>query len=246
MASVLLVPGPPFGAALWEGARRRFADLGHPAEVVDLLDEAPEPTPGGLARALAARIDEDTVLVAHYTAVPVAMAAAAARPPRLLVLSNGPVERLDPLTRAACAAARRAPRALAAALRPGPATALLASSAGLRRAVVNPYVMDRDTVVAIATGALARRERRARLVAFLAGLPEAVERAPEPPGPTLLAWGAADPLHPVRDADAALARLPRCARLDLPGARLGHPVEQPWALPDRVSPRIPRRGPTAT
>ena len=113
-------------------------------EALELFDPAPEdPTVHGLAAAVIAaarKFNQPIALVAHGTAVPVAWRAAQALQPAALVLSDGPVSRLDGVLGGLCQLARSPWLFSKTVLQPDFLTRWLASSAGLRRAVVNPYV----------------------------------------------------------------------------------------------------------
>ena len=237
VSELLLLAGPPFSGQLWRGIQARWAGRLR-AEVLDLFDPIPEdPTLDGLAARVAAALAAARVptgLVAHGTAVPVAIRAAVKARPPALVLSDGPVTRLDPVL-AALAAACRMPRLAAETLlRPGFFERWLSSSRGLRRAVVNPYVMDRDTVVALVDPLLRDPRTRLALARFLGSLPAALRSTPRYEGPTLLCWGEIDRLYPARVADEARLLLPGAVHDAIPGAEHLHPEERPWELADRV------------
>jgi hypothetical protein len=173
------------------------------------------------------------VLVAHGLAVPAAIHAAQLRRPAALVLANGPLWRLDRVTAALASAARAWPRTFpAVVLRPGPWLAWLASSAGLRRTVSNPYAMDHDRVAAIAGGLVSTSGYRRALSAYLAslagGLPDPTRSGP----PTWLLWGDDDTLYPASDADRLDAALGGGRHVRVPGGRYFYPEERPWLLAD--------------
>jgi len=251
MVRLMFVAGPPASAAMWADLSRRIeSEHGIPAEAVELFSPAPEdPTVAGLARGLAERLNNSPpcVLVAHGTAVPVAWRAASHARPAGLVLSNGPVRALDPILKALSQAAR-SPRLLAeTVLRPVVLQRWLASSAGLRRTVVNPYVMDRDTVVRLSDPILATPEQRRAVAVFLRDLAKQDDVPPRYDGPTLLCWGDGDPLYPAAVAEEALGELPRGQHVRVPGGQHFHPVERPWYMADEVADWLARAslsGPT--
>lgn len=236
MATILLVAGPPASAALWKDVVPRFAYHGHRAQTLELWDPIPtDPTVTGLAKTVADAVQaagDDVVLIAHGTAVPVARAAADRSPPRALVLCNGPIDQLDAVT----AGVARAPAGLASALlRPAVWNRWLASSAGLRRTVVNPYVMDRDTVVALTAPYTGSAAGRRAVAAFLADLRTAADRTGPDSVPTALVWGTDDPLYPPGVIDTARTRIPGLEVLEVPGGQHFHPLERPWWLADAVA-----------
>ncbi len=230
-----LLVGPPFGPPLLRHVQDRLG--GDPARSV--LDSTfPEHGWRERAEALVGRLgSEPVVVVAHGLAAPVAIAAALKSPPAALVLSNGPITRLDSFTAiAARMAGSPGSRALLehALLRPPFWLRWLASSAGLRRAVVNPYVMDRDTVALLCQPSVATPADRQATVAYLRSLAEGLPDVRAVACPVLLAWGSGDPLYPASEADYAEAGCPRARHLSIPGGRFVHPEERPWAMADAI------------
>lgn len=223
-----LLAGPPFvGEPMWEAVIRRWG--AERVRVVDVLALGPEIE--GASQALANEMrGRSVLLIAHGTALPIAWRAARDGNAAGLVLTNGPLTRLDPLARAAAAVARVAPWSL----HPRVAIPALASSLALRRLVVNPYVMDRDTVVALLGGSLSTPEGRALVQKFLRSLAGSFDRQAGFDGPTLCVWGDGDVLHPAGIADEARRWFPRLRHVAVPGGRLFHPVERPWSLADAV------------
>jgi pimeloyl-ACP methyl ester carboxylesterase len=223
-----LLAGPPFGGEpMWDAVIRRWGSSR--VRVVDVLALGPEIETASQALANEMR-GRSVVLIAHGTALPVAWRAAREGIAAGLVLTNGPLTQLDAVARGAAAIASKAPWAL----HPRVAIPALASSLALRRLVVNPYVMDRDTVVALLGGSLDSPERRAALQAFLRSLAGSFDRQAAFDGPTLCVWGDADVLHPAAIADEARRWFPRLRHVAVPGGRLFHPVERPWSLADAV------------
>lgn len=241
-SSVLFYAGPPFDAALF----RQVVDrLGY-GEARSVLDPS---APGDGWSARASVIAEEvarrpTVLVAHGLAVPAAIAAALLVPPAALVLCNGPIRTLDPFTAAlARLCATRAGAALArnTVLRPRPWLGWLASSAGLRRAAVNPYVMDRDTVAVLCGPLVATEQGRAAVAAYLGSL----GALPDPRGltcPVLLLWGDGDPLYPIEEAAFLESAVAGAQHRSVPGGQHVHPEERPWEMADRLASWLAERG----
>ena len=235
MATLCLVAGPPASAGLWTHVVDRLQHHGLSARAVELFDPAPDDASvDGLARSLVASTTAEDVLVAHGTAVPVVLAAAALRSPRALVLTNGALGALDPFTRSLCRAAKL-PGFVRTTLQPELWNRWLASSAGLRRTVVNPYVMDRDTVVALTEPYLTTLEHRRAVARFFAQLPASIVEPSPVSCDTLVLWGDEDPLYPAHIADTARQWLPEAAVQMIPGGQHHHPVERPWAMADAVA-----------
>lgn len=233
--SLLLLAGPPFGPELYTHVIERLG-YGASSSVID----AETPCHGWSERAavIAAQISSGpTAVVAHGLAVPAAVAAALIEPPAALVLSNGPLRRLDPFTRALaglCATRPGAAVVRRSLLRPEPWLGWLASSAGLRRAVVNPYVMDRDTVAALCGPLVATPQGRSAVASYLGSL----WQLPDPRAlqcPVLLLWGDADPLYPSEEAAFLEAAVSGADHRSVPGGQHVHPEERPWELADRLA-----------
>lgn len=230
--SFRLLAGPPAGPALWRSIAPRLVASGASVDTPDLLDPDAATFDAAVDALVRRPAHADTWLVAHGLAVPVAVAAASARAPRGLVLLNGPLRTLDPVTRAVATLARA--RVLRPLLTPRVWLPLLASSAALRRTVNNPYAMDRDTVATICGPLVADRDHRRALATFLSSIPSAL---PDPrllTCPVSLLWGDEDVLHPLREADWLDAALGGGRTRTLPGGRFFFPEEQPWAVADAL------------
>ncbi len=230
-----LVAGPPFGGEpMWGPVIRRWGTAR--TRVVDVLALGADVDTAAASLAREIRnADRSIAIVAHGTALPVAWRAARDGGAAGLVLTNGPLTSLDPISRALIGWTGIAPWSL----RPGLAVPALASSLALRRLVVNPYVMDRDTVVALVGGAFDTAERRAAVRRYLRSVAESFEQKPAFGGRTLCVWGDGDVLHPPAVADEARRWFPVYQHVAVPGGRLFHPVERPWSLADAVDAWVP-------
>jgi pimeloyl-ACP methyl ester carboxylesterase len=157
---------------------------------------------------------------------------------------NGPLRRVDPIARALGRLARTpgGSAALRATLfQPTVWQAWLRSSVGLRRAVVNPYVMDRDTVALLCGRLVESDEGRRAVAAWLRGLRD----LPEPrafAAPLLLLWGDADPLFGSAEAAFFEALVPGARHVSVPGGQHAHPEERPWEVADRLSAWLSEQG----
>lgn len=238
MPTLLLVAAPPASSALWTDVVDRLTSHGIRSRAIEFWDPAPaDASVNGLAARLVDEIDStegEVVVVAHGTAVPIAREAAARTSFAGLVLTNGPFNALDPATRALAGLAR-SPRALAATLlQPAAWTRWLASSAGMRRTVVNPYVMDRDTVVALTAPYTQTSEHRAAAARFLRDLRRLATPASPQSARNLLVWGDEDPLYAAAIMDTARALIPGIEVVEVPGGQHFHPIERPWYIADIV------------
>ena len=237
--TILLVTGPPVSAHLWVDVVARLENLGQPVQTVELFDPVPKDSSiHGLSNRLEEiihAVDGDVVLVAHGSAIPVAWTAATRVDLRGLVLTNGPLASLDPFLATFCRLARN-PRLLASTLlRPALLQRWLASSAGLRRTVVNPYVMDRDMVVAVSRPYLQTLEARLAVAEFLKDLPKTVANLPELDLPTLMLWGDEDRLYPPSSIDQVRHLLPQISHARISGGQHHHPAERPWEIADQLA-----------
>ena len=166
--------------------------------------------------------------------------AAAHHPPKGMVLSNGPMGSLAKPIRAACTAFSGPAGAVWS--RSSIALSWLSSPAGLRRSVVNPYVWDRDTVVAICGPLFQTSQARTTTRRYLQMLPEMTEKTPKSQVKTALIWGNTDPFFPSSkltnlDSDTTL--------IEIDGGHHYHPVERPWAMADEMM-EWARKNPTTT
>lgn len=229
-----LLSAPPFGPALWDGVRARLEER-FAVRSLDLVDPGEDFSIPAARTRLQARLGEEApgLLVGHGLAVPYLLAFAPTLPLRGLVLCNGPIGPLHPLLAGASALARPG-SVLEPLLRPELAIPALASSLGLRRAVRNPYVMDRDTVVAVCGPALSGVRPRRALRELLAGLPEVAGSTVPLSSPLLLIWGDEDRLHPASCVDLARLRAPALRHHRVAGGRLLHPVERPWETAEAI------------
>ena len=233
MVRALLVAGPPFGSRLWDEFARRLRGSGWQVETHDLLDAGRRVGVEAVVSGLAGALDAQTLLVAQGSALPAALAAAARNRPAGLVLCNGDICGPHVAGRL-WSGLSRIPLLGSGFWWPPLATRLLASSAGLRRLVVNPYVMERDTVVAITAEALGDRARRRAARAYRV---EVAGWAPEMPTrdlPKVLLWGDEDPLCGPDLAETACTELGSCRHIRIPGGQHLHVVERPWAGADTL------------
>jgi len=225
---LVILGGPPTSSVMFREVQRRLAPRATVAP--ELLSGDPPLGIEALSERLGqvvAAVGADTVL-AHGLAIPLALRAEGVS---LALLSNGPIASLDPITRSLAAMPLRA---LRAALRPALVQRWLASSAGLRRAVVNPYVMDRDTVAMLSEPLLADRQRREATARWIRGLPEALAMDPVGPRRIGLIWGMSDALYQVSQADKPSVAARVDGSVHIPGGRWLHPEERPWALAEGV------------
>jgi hypothetical protein len=230
---IWFIGGPPVGSGVFDAVRTR---LGR-GEMVELLDPA---SPGdgwaerGAFLARKAAMGPPPVVVAHGLALPAVLAAGDVFAATCFL--NGPVTRVDPITAVWARLARVAPWSLRdGLLRPQVLVAWLASSAGLRRMVVNPYVMDRDTVVALAMSRVETAAGRAAVVGYLRSLSGPLPEVSPRSSPSLVLWGDDDVLYPSSEADFLAVRTGSARFVRVGGGRFLHVVERPWDAADRIA-----------
>ena len=227
---IYLLAGPPFGPKFWGGVSTRLEAHGQECEALDPFSQT------GDFEELVERVcskagGEEAGLVAHGSALPVAMAAARRQKFGLLVLTNGPVTTPDPFLKGLAHLPGPVRRLL---MRPPWSTRFLRSSAGMRRMVVNPYVMDNDTIVTVCEPLRTSVDSRGNYSAYIRTF-----RNSPPTGKilalqNLVIWGDADALYPATEAEAACSELGNARRVDIPGGKHLHPIERPWALADHI------------
>ncbi|MAY80961.1 MAG: hypothetical protein CL930_09285 [Deltaproteobacteria bacterium] len=236
MFKTLFIAGPPFDVSLWDQVSTRMEKHGYLCESVPLLVDGN----GSIheeAERVAHHIKESTnptILVAQGSALPVAVSASAISKPTGIVITNGALGRTDPLTRAMCAAAHLPHLMFNQMFSPDIVLRWLRSSAGLRRAVVNPYVMDHDTTVAICGPIFEDKMKRKRLQRYLQNLSEEAAKTPRLTSKTLICWGDSDPINPVLKSPLTDSNDALLTRDIVPGGKYLHPVERPWEIADRI------------
>ncbi|MCB9796211.1 MAG: hypothetical protein H6741_26240 [Alphaproteobacteria bacterium] len=227
---ILLVSGAPVGPALFRVVQSRLAPLRSVAVQLDVPERPSDEVIPALGQALgeiAARLGAQTVF-GHGTATPVVLAMPAGSALRR-VISNGPLSRPDPILRAL--AALPTPALERGVLRPEVLERWLASSAGLRRAVTNPYAMHRDIVVMLCREWHGREAEAARWIKALAhvGAPEV-----DPNAHLVALWGDHDPLHPIAGVEALATGWASFSICRVPGGRMFHVEERPWVVADTL------------
>jgi hypothetical protein len=235
MFSYLLVTGPPFDTALWDAVGKRICERGHQAIAMAMFTDGD----GSLhieSKRIARHIEEaehPVVLIAHGAAIPAAIEACHQQAPAGLVLSNGPIDSVDHFTHGLIRWANLPRTFTEKLMSPARTMSLLASSIGLRRLVVNPYVMDHDTTVTVCGPIFESKERLARMRNYLQALSK--RSCPTLPNniSNLICRGDADTLSSC-DSITLIKTLAKGSESSpVPGGRYLHPIERPWELADR-------------
>ena len=237
MPEIWFISGPPLGVALWRAVADRVRSMGINAKTWACLASGSGDIAEEFAR-LSADLDGaegEVFLVGHGSALPLVRAAGAHPKVSGLVLSNGPGQRLDRLSRLWSRLFSMPKPLRDGLLGPTLIMPLLQSSLGMRRVVVNPYVMDRDTVVAICGPFFSDAARLQRTASYFKSLADLPETPLDLAKPILLCWGDSDPLGADTYSDFLMTTGPKISHSPIPGGRFMHPVERPWELADRVT-----------
>ena len=235
MKNFWFIAGPPFAGTMWADVLDRMANNGLNARCWDML-EAGSGSLNAETKRLVADIeaaDDDIVLVGHGAALPLLNAVNSQTDLAGLVFSNGPLGQYDLITKGLTTFAALPMAMIGFSSRL--AVPFLASSAGLRRTVVNPYVMDHDMTVAICKPILGDRTQRARALCYLKSLPKHPVPPNTTPTPTLLCWGDADPLSAGTYASFKPAVSYHITKTPVEGGQYFYPIERPWAMADTIS-----------
>ena len=222
---ILFVSGPPTSGAIFERVQERLAPRRTVAieGIADPSSFDPERFAVELQRLC--DVEEVRVVVAHGLALPLVLKSNLQNLD-LLIVSNGPVGKLDLFTRTLSRMPRIAMEK--ALLRPGVFNKWLASSVGLRRAVVNPYVMDRETVQSLSHPYLSTIEARKMTARWLKELPGLLPVSMPSDTKVVAIWGDLDSLYPVEEIN----KFQVFEIFLIPGGRFLHPQERPWELAD--------------
>jgi len=236
MLSVWFIAGPPFDTCLWADTARRLNDLGLHTHFHPLLRSGTGDIASEVQR-LTSEIeasDHEVILVGQGTALPLVLDAALTGMLRGVVLANGVLDRPGPLSKSLFTLARL-PNPIGKLLfHPSLSLRFLASSVGLRRTVINPYVMEHDTVVAICGPILTDPSIRTRAQNYLRSIAKTSKPRPKIDLPTLICWGDEDYLNVDNykiflDENKAITTLQTVS-----GGRFLHPVERPWEIADMI------------
>jgi pimeloyl-ACP methyl ester carboxylesterase len=190
--------------------------------------------PRGLAERLAPVVPPDATILVHGLALPVGLALVGLGRGASLVLLDGPLEGLDPVTSAVATLARRAPGVVRGLLHPTLLVRLLSSSLALRRTVVNPYVMDRDIVALLFGPVVATSAHRRAVTEYLGQIMDMTAPWANPGVPVALLWSSSNrpypiPRHASRSLGGASVRV-----IVQPGTRYFNVEERPWEVAEAL------------
>lgn len=244
---ILGLGGPPVSSLLLRHLARPLAAGGFALALPELFD--PPPRRGrvlDLVERLAPLLPGgDGVVIAHGNAWPVALGLAERGLVSRLILLDGPIDGLDPFTRALATASRVSRPLAAGLLTPALVLPALASSAALRRLVVNPYLMDRDIVAMLGAPWSATPAHRAAVADYLSDILGFRADVDLPGTDVLWVWAGADVLQPKPTSPESNVRGRSSTAVALPGARHLAPEEVPWLIADAILDRFGRAAPEA-
>ena len=229
--SILFLNGPPFSSAFWQQVQQRFQHHGVQTYTLDFLHQAN--TIHTAADEILSFVQQNNIqnIVAHGFAVPAAAQAASKTTFHHVFLSNGPLSRKPqwiPWIHQIPSFAMRQ------SLRPTYSLPFLASSIAFRRLVVNPYVMERDTIDALCKNNLSSPKYRKNTVSYLHSLHDFHLPPSLQSSQCTLIWGDADPLFPVANLIPITSKKSMLSTIQIKGGQHFHPLERPWAIADAV------------
>ena len=234
--SILLVAGIPFDGSFWTAVQYRLEE--HKCESATwTLCEAS----GSLGeqiqnlKQILLERNIDTV-VAHGLSVPVALEACHIVGNRTLIISNGLLTPTVGIIRWVLPRLQQLPCTLTRQLlRPTLSLPVLASSVAFRRLVINPYVMDRDTLTELTQEVLSNASYRKNVGAYVSSLADWKFRAPKDTS-VFAIWGDQDLLFPIEQIESSQPQLqmPRHHIQRIEGGAHFHPIERPWSIADAI------------
>ena len=172
---VVALAGPPVSALLFRHWYRPFVEDGGARLILPELysEKNQSHSLGQVAERLSTLIEPDTILIAQGWAVPLAKKIAQCKSLGGLCLIDGSNNGLGSTLGVIASMVRRMPGLMThVGFHLSVFVTLAASSLGLRRAVINPYIMNRDIVAMLSAPTMATTARRRALVEYLASLDE--------------------------------------------------------------------------
>jgi len=233
--SILLVAGLPFEESFWNAVQQRLTTQGYSSHTWVLCKNH-----GAINQQLddlRQFINEHSIdtIVAHGLSLPLAIETFKVSACKHLILSNGFLTTkvglsqwiLPRLLNIPCTLKRQL-------LRPSILLPVLASSAAFRRLVINPYVMDRESIDSLSKDLLSNVNYRKHVSTYLKeldswSLPKNLD------GDIHAIWGDHDLLFPVEQLEflSAIENIELHTHLIEGGAHF-HPIERPWSLADKI------------
>lgn len=234
--SILLVAGIPFDGSFWKAVQHRLVQHNCESTTWTLCRET-----GSLGeqiqdlKKVLLEKNIDTV-IAHGLSIPVALEACHIVGNRTLIISNGLLTPNVGLIRWILPRLQQMPCTITRqVLRPSISLPILSSSAAFRRLVINPYVMDRNTLADLTEAVLSSPSYRKNVGSYISSLGTWKFRTPK--DTTVFAiWGDHDLLFPIEQIEACKQQL-QISRQHIhriEGGAHFHPIERPWSIADAI------------
>ena len=224
---IYLVASPPFGSYFWNGVKNRLLSYKYDVEIVSIWES--EASLNQAKQNICSMVKKEDAIATHGLLLPFLLWALGDHPVHRIILSNGPFDQLDPLS----SFARKIPsKILPWYLHPLISMPFFRSSIGMRRLVINPYVMDKE-MVAQSCAPLKKHASRKSFSKHLMEIPN-LQLPEKIESPGLVLWGDQDILYPISIATKICARYPSFTRKDIRGGACLHPLERPWAMADLI------------
>jgi len=236
--SVLFLNGPPFSSSLfWAEVQNRLSHHNIQSHCFDFLQHSGKLS--NIAQHTLAELRKHNIqhIVAHGLAVPLALQLTTMYPLEQVILSNGPLNPnsvLQFLSRCPSVVLRQL-------LRPTISIPFCASSIAFRRLVVNPYVMERDTIVSLCSENLSSRKYRNNTVEYLHSVQNFQPQHRNNNAHYVFLWGDADRLFPATTINTISLKKSTSETIFIAGGEHFHPIERPWAIADHIHRSIATR-----
>ena len=221
--SILLLNGPPFSSLFWEKVQERLSKREQNSFCVNWIEYS-----GKIDKLMpfllkTCKQNNCTQVVAHGLAVPLALELAQMKPELKITVSNGPTDhhRMFSLL-------SKLPKI---ALHPSLALPSLASSLAFRRLVINPYVMNRDTIALLSKDILDNPKIRKHIHEYWKELQNWKSPSNLTSQEISLIWGTEDILFPIPKPEQMSFK--SSLQLIHGGAHF-HPIERPWTIADQI------------
>jgi len=225
--TIYLIASPPFGEYFWNGVKNRLLFHGYNVQIVSLWETNSPLTQ--VKQTLCSMLTKDDCVATHGLLLPFLLWAIGDQPVHRIIVSNGPFDQLDPFS----SLAQKVPsKMLSWYLHPLISLPFFRSSFGMRRLVINPYVMDAE-MVKQSCAPLKKHTARKSLSTYIQKIPTLpLPKNIQSPG--LVLWGDQDILYPITIATKICSRYPSFTRKDIRGGAFLHPLERPWAMADLI------------
>jgi pimeloyl-ACP methyl ester carboxylesterase len=232
MSTIICIPSPPFGRYFWRDVCARFSTHQLATKIVTPFSEESDPQKiCALIKKECDSIKGPIYILAHGSSIQIALECASFPNIAGIALTNGSFYQDSQLLKLAVSLPNFAMSILS---QPKIAVALFRSSIGMRRWVVNPYVMNHDMVVTVCEEFISSSIYRDNCLKYIKEKPSSLQKIPQIRKPTLLIWGTGDYFHPIEHLSQHLSDSDAITCVNVPGGRYLHPIERPWETADSV------------